>query len=68
MSLYPDLVRVYKIKDKPIYQIAVVREGWGWLYTDEGLAADQLHLQYRDKEIKILCENFIIFSRKNQGR
>jgi hypothetical protein len=58
MSLYPDLVRVDKLKDKPIYQIAVVREGWGWLYTHEELAADQLHLQYRDKEMKILCENF----------
>jgi hypothetical protein len=60
MSLYPELVKVYKTKTKtkPLYQIAIVREGWGWLYTNEELAADRLHLQYRDKEMKILCENF----------
>ena len=37
-----------------LYQIAIVKDGWGWLYTDE----DEKFLETIEKHIDILCENF----------
>jgi len=39
-----------------LYQIAILKEGWGWLYADE----DEHFVETINKHIDILCDNFNI--------
>ena len=45
---------IVKSKCIQLYQIAILKEGWGWLYADE----DEQFVETIDKHIDILCDNF----------
>lgn len=53
MTIYKDK-DIVKSKCVQLYQIAVVKDGWGWLYTNEETG----FLETIEKHIDILCENF----------
>jgi hypothetical protein len=53
MKIYNDK-DIVKSKCIQLYQIAIVKDGWGWLYTDE----DAQYLETINKHIDILCDNF----------
>lgn len=53
MTIYKDK-DIVKSKCVQLYQIAVVKDGWGWLYTDD----DPEYLETINKHIDILCKNF----------
>ena len=55
MTIYRDK-DIVKSKCIQLYQIAILKEGWGWLYTDD----DEHFVETINKHIDILCDNFNI--------
>ena len=52
MLMYANNLKI--CKSKQLYQIAVVKDGWGWLFTDE----DEQFMEIINKHLDILCDAF----------